>query len=672
MANLNIAIQIAAKDNASGVIGSIKNALAGLGDSAKGGFAGLQNVALFAGGAALAGVGALAGGMGAVGAAGLSMNKQMEDVSARLNAFTKDADKSAEILEMIRVRAAKTPFAFNEMADAAAGLLPAAKASGQELEFLISQAEILAASNPAEGLSGAAFALREAVSGDFTSIIERFNLPRQYINQLKEEGVPAMEIVSRAMQEVGFDADLVGNLAETAGGRWSTFLDTLQNLAATITQPIFDIFSGGLAVVNQWLSDNEPLLTSFAQTIATTLASGIQSASAILNGLIDIFIRGEEPLGDWSSWWEELAAVFGGPMADNIMSVVDVFYYFNENLKEGMGPLNAFIEAIWDIAPQPVLDALVSLRDTILPLITSFVSWQDVLVALGVVVASIVLPALWGIVTAAAPVIAVGAALVGAIALARNAWENDWGGIQGAVSNAWAQIGPLFEVLKAIINEFIGNLLPEFERIWRTLLGVWVSELKPALMELWASFQELFAELGLGTGDVSLLEIAVGALKMGLDGVVWIVRIISPLIRAWADGVVFASGQVRLFVDGLVSLKRGAEAIIAPLQRVADKIGEMISAATSMPDWLIPGSPTPFEVGLRGIGAAINAMPDLSLPMPGGALAQPAPALVGASAGGSSQAGPLIGSVVIYANDEAGGQRAAGSFLEEMRSRGLM
>ena len=29
-----------------------------------------------------------------------------------------------------------------------------------------------------------------------------------------------------------------------------------------------------------------------------------------------------------------------------------------------------------------------------------------------------------------------------------------------------------------------------------------------------------------------------------------------------------------------------------------------------MPEWLIPGSPTPFETGLRGISAAIKEMPD--------------------------------------------------------------
>jgi hypothetical protein len=175
----------------------------------------------------LAGGGLLAVGAGLLGGAakGLQFNNSMEQVTAQLNAFTKDGAATADILEMIRDRAAKTPFAFEEMATATAGLLPVAKASGMELEKLVETAEVLAASNPAQGLEGAAFALREAMGGDFQSAIERFNLSRQTINRLKDEGVPSLEIIGQAMAEMGYDTSLVANMAETAEGRMSTFMD---------------------------------------------------------------------------------------------------------------------------------------------------------------------------------------------------------------------------------------------------------------------------------------------------------------------------------------------------------------------------------------------------------------------------------------------------------------
>jgi hypothetical protein len=57
------------------------------------------------------------------------------------------------------------------------------------------------------------------------------------------------------------------------------------------------------------------------------------------------------------------------------------------------------------------------------------------------------------------------------------------------------------------------------------------------------------------------------------------------------------------------------------------------SIADAVPDWLVPGSPTPFEVGLRGVGDAIGNLPDLSasLSVQG---AQPQMAMAGAGGGG--------------------------------------
>lgn len=235
----------------------------------------VQSAKQLTAGLAVGGVLAFGAGVTAAAGAGLAFNNSLEQTSARIQAFTKDAAQTAAILEMVKVRAAETPFAFEEMAAATAALMPAAKLSGAELEHLIGLAEILAASNPMEGLAdGAAFALKEALSGDFESIVERFNLSRQYLNQLKDQGVPALEAVSLAMQQVGLDADLVTGLAGTLQGRWSTFQDTLTNVAATATKPIFTLLSNGLATVNNWLTKNQPML----ERLGAALAGGVTSA----------------------------------------------------------------------------------------------------------------------------------------------------------------------------------------------------------------------------------------------------------------------------------------------------------------------------------------------------------------------------------------------------------
>jgi hypothetical protein len=215
------------------------------------------------------GIRSLTGGM-------VGLNSQFEDARAKIMAFTKDAGQAEAILAAVRKEADKTPFAFQEMANAAAGLIPVAKQAGKPLMELVKTAEILAASNPAQGLEGAAFALREAASGDFTSVIERFNLSRVTINRLKAEGVPALEAVTRAMQEMGYDSELVSNLANTLTGRWSTLTDTLDGVRKRLGAPLFEVLKTGLVEVQTFFDNNQESINRWANTIGTAIGRAAQ------------------------------------------------------------------------------------------------------------------------------------------------------------------------------------------------------------------------------------------------------------------------------------------------------------------------------------------------------------------------------------------------------------
>jgi hypothetical protein len=231
------------------------------------------------------GVTALTAAIGVGVTAGFQYNNMLQQASARIQAFTKDASVTASTIAMIKKEAAATPFTFGEMVTAAGALQPVMKASGESLKNLIKDAEILAASNPLQGLEGASFALREAVSGDFTSIIERFNLSRTTINRLKDEGVPAIEIVRQAMAEMGFDAGLVSEMANTMEGRWSTLSDTMTNYAGIVTQPMFDQMSESLGRLNEALENNEGTVGRWAEEwagVTQRLADGLDSWTYVL------------------------------------------------------------------------------------------------------------------------------------------------------------------------------------------------------------------------------------------------------------------------------------------------------------------------------------------------------------------------------------------------------
>jgi hypothetical protein len=208
---------------------------------------------------------------------GFGLAVELENAEAALNAFTKDSSQTANILARLRQEADQTPFGFRELASAAQSLLPAAKASGNELFDLIKVAEVLSALNPAEGLAGAAFSLREAVSGDFVSVIDRFNLSRSTINRLKAEGVPALELISRALAEMGADQELVARQATTFTGRLSTFNDAVDSVRIEAGKPILSALTDELLRFTGILSGSQGDLQSMAANLGGNLAGGIRT-----------------------------------------------------------------------------------------------------------------------------------------------------------------------------------------------------------------------------------------------------------------------------------------------------------------------------------------------------------------------------------------------------------
>lgn len=278
MNNNELRIVINAKDNASNVLRKVKGEF----DSASGDIGShLENAANRAQAAfvKISKAATLAAGA-AVGAGikiGFDFNNSLEQAETKLNAFMKDGDKVAETLAWVKEEAAKTQFSFTDMANAAANLTPVAKMSGRSLEELIKQSEVLAALNPAEGLSGAVFSLREALTGDFVSIVDRFNLPRKRLNELREQGVPAIDAIRTALQEMGIDYSLVEKQGQTTAARWDQLKDKFSIFAGELSKPIFDKFSSGLDSASRKFDEMKPRIQEFTRELGEKLGPKLEN-----------------------------------------------------------------------------------------------------------------------------------------------------------------------------------------------------------------------------------------------------------------------------------------------------------------------------------------------------------------------------------------------------------
>ncbi len=516
MASVAIELLIQLKDEASSALGAITGSLGGVGKAAL----------TVAGGGLLA----IGGGLTAAIGAGLNFNNSMEQVSAQLMAFTKDGAQTAAILDMIKTRAASTPFAFEDMATAATALLPASKAAGVGLEELIAQAEILAASNPAEGLEGAAFALKEATGGDFQSAIERFNLPRQYINQLKEEGVPNLEILSRAMGQLGLDADLVSGLAGTASGRWSTFLDTLTNVAAAVSAPIFDAFSSSLAGVQTVLDANTPAIMAFADALANQIGTAIQW---LISTGLPMLVSG------WASLQPALVA------AGDALTVA-----------------GAMFAQLWT-AVQPLIP---SLQGALVPVLVGLaaVVGGGIVIALGSMVAAMV--------AAAAPIVA----LVAAVAALYAAWSSNFLGIQDIVAAVWATISPYLAQLVDWLSINIPIAIAAATQLWTGTL--W-----PALQSVGALIVDTLIP-----AFMTIVDWLATNIPVAIEAAVTAFQYVATTTGTVWDGIVTTittvGGAIATAIDVIVTIVTAAWNTIAFVtssvwSAIADAIGPPLAAA---------------------------------------------------------------------------------------------
>ena len=191
-----------------------------------------------------------------------------------------------------------------------------------------------------------------------------------------------------------------------------------------------------------------------------------------------------------------------------------------------------------------------------------------------------------GIIAAINPVTLIIAGIVAAVGLLSAAWAGNWLGIRDIAAAVW-------EFLKSIFNSWISYL--------QVLRGLWQNVLLPALHAVWdflsANIFPVFQTIG---GYIS------GTFQPILNSLGSFLK--STLVPAFAG------------------ISKAIETVIGWLKTMADRINSL-----KLPDWLTPGSPTPWELGLIGIN---NAMSELNKQLPVMSRGLDKVSLAGASAPG--------------------------------------
>jgi len=639
-----VSIILNAEDRAKKVLGGITGALGGLATAA----AGLAT-------GAVVGVGALGAGLAdlameaapvqqvqetfdaltdSIGEASTSM---LDDLRSATNAMVADADLMASANQFMSMGLADSADQASELAEMATrlGMAMGGDATESMENFALMLANQSIPRLDSFGISSGKVSERIA---ELQAATEGLSREQAFMQAVAEQGAVAMERLG--------DAGMEGPAAMMA--RLQATMDNLKTSMGTAFLPVLERVLG---TVGDLATTYGPMLAEWAGTTATALLDALAPALEMVAELLS------------SPAFLEFIEMLGGAMTELLTQVATLL--INEVLPPLMELASALlpvlvplISAVMD-AMLPLMAALASrlvpVLTTILgailpPLLLLFESLGDAVL----MIADAVLPlAVTLIEMLVPPFVQLITALLPAILPLLE-------GLIGAFVEILTALMPLVEVileqLLPIFVELIATLLPPLTELLLAVVGVLVDLLAAVVPVIAALVEELAPIIG------ALTELIAAGLQLALEA---LAALVNNVVRPALD--VLKRRAIDPLIDSLDGVSDAVEGVIGWIGRMAEKLRNV-----SLPDWLTPGSPTPFETGLRGIASAMSDVAAITGPTFGGMGGGGAPPLAGAGGAGAGtvQITVHIGSVT-EGNAYTAGQEAGRGIKDELRRQGV-
>jgi hypothetical protein len=160
-----------------------------------------------------------------------------------------------------------------------------------------------------------------------------------------------------------------------------------------------------------------------------------------------------------------------------------------------------------------------------------------------------------------------------------------------------AALGPVMTTVVKTLTPVLGTL---FDALGEILVAV--VPLLPPLAKLLVAFTPLIPPIS------KLITLLV---KMLMPVLTPLMGLLGGVATILAEVLAHALGVVTALLEPLAGVFRAVGRAIEPVTRFVKSLADKISHL-HLPDWLIPGSPTPLELGLRGISKALKEAQGLS------------------------------------------------------------
>ena len=462
------------------------------------------------------------------------------------------------------------------------------------------------------------------------------------ISTTKDALTPQQKVLAAYNVILDQTADAQGDFART-----STGLANAQRIAQAGVQDLLaSIGQGLLPVVETFLNDVVipllPRLQEWAAVFSENIAPAAQELGNVLMGLFSGNL--EDPIGGLANIVFYLAQAFGLGQ-EKAAEIFDSIIALREPFEQIWATLSGFV------------------TETVIPFIQDHAPGiQAAFIAIGAVLAAA------GIASALIAIVNPVTLIIVAVGLLAAAWTEDWGGIRTTLTAWWDETGePIFNQLQTWLavnvpaaietlkSFWVNTLQPAMQAVWTWISGTlfplfveladwlgpvltaaiqglsdfWTGTLKPALEAVWGFVQddliplfealrELF-DVALTLALTALAGLWQNVLQPALEAVWSFIRDnLFPIFEEIGGWLGETFGPI---IDNLISGKLGPlqNAFVAvrdAIKWVIDKVDALIKKLQDfkLPPILTPGSPTPFELGLRGIADAFDDLTTRKIP----------------------------------------------------------
>ena len=442
----------------------------------------------------------------------------VDGITSVVNAYGEelvDATQASDLM-FTAVRLGKTD--FNQLSSALFNVIPTAASLGVEFsDVTAALATITAAGTPtkvattqiraalveaSKGGTKLDTAIKELTGVSFPELIQkgesmpgifqnlRESMPEQEFKDLfgSVEAVnavlgitgPNFEKVQSAMAEMGNSAGATQAAYETMN---SGLARVLEEIKANIAAAFIKVGMALAPIIRQVADNLMPALENLMNWFESTALPIVEQVIGAFQGLFENLASGMDPI-------EALKNVIMNLMITVFGSGVDRALEFEKSFDKIREAVGEFIDRVREVA-DPIVEWVVNL-----------ITLKDIFIAIGAVIAAVLIPAMVGLAVSMIQFVAPILLIVGAIALLRSAWENDFLGIKTMLVAVWeGTLKPLLTELKAwfdihipIAIQFLkdaweNTLLPAIETvvvfleekvvpIIKTLIEVWFALLK--------------------------------------------------------------------------------------------------------------------------------------------------------------------------------------------------